>query len=227
MAEPPVLTLRRDWPRPPADAIAAWKGVPSGFAVDALGRSGALGNGIRPAWEGGSFAGPALTVWTTPRDNLAPYAALRLARPGDVMVIATGAAEGFSVIGDLIVGMMRNCGIVAVVTDGLVRDVAGIREAGIPVHARGVSPNSPFKNGPGGVGMPVSIGGCVVEPGDLVLGDSDGVVVVPSARLAEATAGLEAVRRKEAEMDAAVRAGMKSPPWLDGALARPDVRWID
>jgi 4-hydroxy-4-methyl-2-oxoglutarate aldolase len=227
MAEPPTLTLRRDWPRPSPESVAAWRGVPTGFAVDALGRSGALGNSIRPAWDGGGFAGPALTVWTTPRDNLAPYAALRLARPGDVMVIATGAAEGFSVIGDLVVGMVRNCGIVAVVTDGLVRDVAGIREAGIPVHARGVSPNSPFKNGPGGVGMPVSIGGCVVEAGDLVLGDADGVVVVPRARLAEATAELEAVRRKEAEMDAAVRAGMKCPPWLDDALARPGVRWID
>jgi 4-hydroxy-4-methyl-2-oxoglutarate aldolase len=95
------------------------------------------------------------------------------------------------------------------------------------VHARGVSPNSPFKNGPGGVGVPVSIGGCVVEAGDLVIGDADGVVVVPRARLAEATAELEAVRRKEAEMDAAVRAGMKCPPWLDDALARPGVRWID
>jgi 4-hydroxy-4-methyl-2-oxoglutarate aldolase len=206
MAEPPTLTLRRDWPRPSPDSVAAWKGVPTGFAVDALGRSGALGHSIRPAWDGGGFVGPALTVWTTPRDNLAPYAALRLARPGDVM---------------------RNCGIVAVVTDGLVRDVAGIREAGIPVHARGVSPNSPFKNGPGGVGVPVSIGGCVVEAGDLVIGDADGVVVVPRARLAEATAELEAVRRKEAEMDAAVRAGMKCPPWLDDALARPGVRWID
>lgn len=227
MAEPPTLTLRRDWPRPPPAAIAAWKGVPTGFAVDALGRSGALGQSIRPVWDGGAFAGPALTVWTTPRDNLAPYAALRIARPGDVMVIATGAAEGFSVIGDLVVGMMRNCGIVAVVTDGLVRDVAGIREAGIPVHARGVSPNSPFKHGPGGVGVPVSIGGCVVEAGDLVVGDPDGVVVVPRDRLAQAAAELEAVRRKEAGMDAAVRAGMKSPPWLDDALARPGVRWID
>lgn len=227
MAEPPTLTLRRDWPRPPAEVLSAWKGVPSGFAVDALGRSGALDHAIRPVWDGGAFAGSALTVWTTPRDNLAPYAALRLAKPGDVMVIATGAAEGFSVIGDLVIGMMRNCGIVAVVTDGLVRDVAGIREAGIPVHARGISPNSPFKNGPGGVGVPVSIGGCVVEPGDLVLGDADGVVVVPRARLPEAEAELAAVRRKEAEMDAAVRGGMKSPPWLDEALARPGVRWID
>lgn len=227
MAEPPALVIRRDWPRPSADILARWRGTPSGFAVDALGRAGALAHDIRPVWEGGPFVGSALTVWTTPRDNLAPYAALSVARPGDVMLIATGEAEGFSVVGDLIIGMMRNSGIAAVVTDGLVRDVPGIREVGIPCYARGVSPNSPFKNGPGGVGVPITLGGVVVTPGDIVVGDGDGVVIVPRARSDEALAELEEVRKKEAGMDAAVRGGMKMPDWLQGALASKPVKWLD
>lgn len=227
MAEPPALTIRRNWPRASLPIIERFKDVPTGFVVDALGRAGAIDHLIRPVWPGGAFAGPALPVWTTPRDNLAPYAALSVARPGDVMLIATGDSEGFSVIGDLIIGMMRNSGIVAVVTDGLVRDVAGIRDVGIPVHARGVSPNSPFKNGPGGVGMAITLGGVVVQPGDVVVGDADGVVVVPMARIEEVLVELVAVRKKEAEMDAAVRGGMRSPPWLDDALKTKPIRWLD
>jgi 4-hydroxy-4-methyl-2-oxoglutarate aldolase len=227
MAEPPALTIRRGWPRPPPETVARFRGTPTGFAVDALGRAGALAHDIRPVWDGGAFAGPALTVWTTPRDNLAPYAALKFAKPGDVVMVATGRAEGFSVLGDLVIGMMRNAGVVAVVTDGLVRDVAGIREVGIPVSARGVSPNSPFKHGPGGVGVPITMGGVVVSPGDLVIGDADGIVVVPQARIPEAERELVAVRAKEAEMDAAVRGGLTAPAWLDGVLGGPGVRWIE
>lgn len=227
MAEPAALTIRRHWPRPPAELIGRFKDVPSGFAVDAMGRAGALDHRILPVWPGGAFVGSALTVWTTPRDNLAPYAALSLAKPGDVVLVATGDAEGFSVLGDLIIGMMRNCGIVAVVTDGLIRDVTGIRDVGIPVYARGVSPNSPFKNGPGGVGTAITLGGVVVQPGDIVIGDSDGVVIVPLMRADDVLHELVAVRRKEAEMDAAVRGGMKMPPWLDDALRAKRIDWLD
>jgi 4-hydroxy-4-methyl-2-oxoglutarate aldolase len=227
MAEPPVLTIRRNWTRPGADMLERWRGTPSGFAVDALGRAGALSHDIKPVCEVGPFVGSALTVWTTPRDNLAPYAALTLARPGDVMLIATGGAEGFSVIGDLIIGMMRNCGVVAVVTDGLVRDVPGIRDVGIPCYARGVSPNSPFKNGPGGIGVPITIGGGVVESGDIVVGDGDGIVVVPQRRIDEALAELAEVRKKEAAMDAAVRGGMRVPDWVQQALDSRPVKWLD
>lgn len=227
MAEPPAVVIRRSWTRPDADTRAAFRDTPSGFVVDALGRAGALDHRIRAVWDGGPFVGAALPVWTTPRDNLAPYAALKVAQPGDVVLVATGEADGFSVLGDLIIGMMRNAGVIAVVTDGLVRDVAGIRDVGIPVYACGVSPNSPFKNGPGGVGVPITIGGVVVAAGDLVVGDADGVVVVPSGRIDEARRELATVRSKEAEMDAAVRGGLKLPGWLDSALTTKPVRWID
>jgi 4-hydroxy-4-methyl-2-oxoglutarate aldolase len=227
MAEPFPLTIRRDWPRVDAKTLAAFKDAPTGFVVDAIGRAGALHHRISPVWEGPHFVGSALPVWTTARDNLAPYAAIKFAKPGDVMLIATGEYEGAAVIGDVIVGMMRNAGIVAAVTDGLVRDVAGIIEVGIPVHARGVTPNSPFKHGPGAIGLPISIGGQAVEPGDLVVGDRDGVVIVPRWRVEEAAAELAAIRQKEAGMDAMVRSGATVPSWLEARLSDDAVRYLD
>ena len=133
MAEPPVLTIRREWSRPTRDMVAKFADTPSGFVVDALGRSGALDYGIRPVFPPKPFVGSALTVSTTARDNLTPYAALKVAKSGDVMLIATGDFTNASVVGDLIIGMMRNAGIVAVITDGLARDIAGITDVGIPV----------------------------------------------------------------------------------------------
>ena len=226
MADTPMLRIRA-FERPDQDLMDRFRGVPTGFLVDALGRSGGLDYRIRPMWNSKPFVGSALTVSTTARDNLAPYAALKSARPGDVLVVETGEFDRASVMGDLIIGMARNCGVVAVVTDGLVRDVEGIEAVGIPVYARGTSPNSPFKNGPGTVGLPVSLGGVVIEAGDLVLGDRNGVVVAPRARLKEALAALQAVTAKEADMDRAVQGGLRLPAWLDQALADKGVEYID
>ena len=227
MAEPVPLTIRRDWPRPDAKTLAAFKDAPIGFVVDAIGRAGALDHRIRPVWKGPHFVGSALPVWTTARDNLAPYAAISFAKPGDVMLIATGAYEGAAVIGDVVVGMMRNAGIAAAVTDGLVRDVQGIAEVGIPVYARGLTPNSPFKHGPGTVGLPIAIGGQAVEAGDLVVGDGDGVVIVPRWRIAEAAAELAAIRDKESGMDALVKSGATAPSWLAARLTGDGVRYVE
>lgn len=227
MADMPMLRIRRAFERADPEIIERLRGVPSGFLVDALGRSGALDHNIRPVWNSGHFVGSALTVTTTARDNLAPYAALKFAKPGDVLVVATGDFDRASTLGDLIIGMAKNSGIIAVVTDGLVRDVEGIEAVGIPVYARGLSPNSPFKNGPGAVGLKVSIGGVVVEPGDVILGDRDGVVVAPQAQLNEALAALETVRAKEAEMESAVRGGLGLPGWLDQTLADKGVLYVD
>lgn len=225
MASNTVLTIHRTFRRAETALVEKLAGVPTGFAVDALGRSGALDPAIRPL-VAGSFCGTALTVETVPRDNLAPWAALSLARPGDVLVVATGPGEA-SVMGDILIGMARNAGIVAVVTDGYVRDIGGLEEVGIPVLARGLSPNSPFKNGPGVVGAPIAIGGRSVAPGDIVLGDRDGAVVVPADKAARVIAALEGVREKERRSDEAVRAGAVRPDWLEARMAQEDVAYVD
>ena len=160
-------------------------------------------------------------------DNLAPYAALKFAKPGDVLMVATDDGDTASVLGDILLGMARNVGIVGAVTDGLVRDIEGINQVGIPTFARGLSPNSPFKDGPGEVGFPITLGGVRVASGDLVVGDIDGVVIVPHIEIMSAAAELKAVAEKEGQMEALVKSGSKYPPWLDESLSSPRVRFED
>ena len=227
MADPAKLTIRADFPRPGAEDLAPFLEAPTGWVADAYGRRGALCHRIRPISEIAHFVGTALTVQSRPVDNLAPYAALKFARPGDVLMIATGACETTAVLGDILLGMARNAGIVAVVTDGLVRDVAGIREVGLPTFAVGLTPNSPFKDGPGSVGLAIALGGVTVDPGDIVVGDADGVVVVPRRESRAVAAALAEVATKEQTMDAAVAGGASYPAWLDEILASARISYLE
>lgn len=221
------LKIRQHFERTPAALLAKFREAASGPVVDAMGRRGALDTTIRPVTQNTAFCGNALTVWTVPRDNLAPYAALKFAQPGDVLVVATAGCDEASVLGDIAIGMARNAGIVAVVTDGLVRDKRGLDAVGIPVFARGLSPNSPFKNGPGEIGGTVTLGRISINPGDIVLGDIDGVVVVPRASAAQVYERLQAVLEKEAAMEARVTAGAAYPDWLDGVLEGSDISFVE
>lgn len=206
--------LRRPRPRP--DQVAALRGVPTGFVVDALGGSGGLDYRIKPVVsEQAAFCGVALTCDAGPADNLAVFAALRLLQPGDVLAAATGGHAGCAVAGDLLLGMARNCGAVAFVTDGCVRDIPGLREVGLPCFALGVTPNSPAREGPGTVGFPVVLAGAAIATGDILVGDQDGVVVVPFERIDEVLVRLDAVRTAEAELEAKVKAGLRLPPFLE------------
>lgn len=210
-----VLKAARRIARAEPGEIAPFADAPVGNIVDALGRTAAMSGDIKPVTSAAAFAGTALTVDAGPRDNLACWAALRLAKPGDVLVISTGPHFDHSVCGDIMIGMARNAGLAAVVTDGMMRDQAGADAMGMPVFAAGVHPNSPQKNGPGSVGLPIVCGGVAVASGDIVCGDADGVVVIPAARRAEAESALAAVRKKEAEMEAAVAEGAKVPGWIE------------
>ena len=227
MADPAKLTIRADFPRPGTEELSIFRDAPTGWVADAQGRRGAICHRIRPVSQAARFVGTALPVRSRPVDNLAPYAALKFARPGDVLMVATDDCETAAVLGDILLGMARNAGIVAAVTDGLVRDVAGIDAVGIPTFARGLTPNSPFKDGPGTVGLPVSLGGVTVGPGDLVVGDADGVVVVPREEVSEVSAALAAVARKEAAMEAAAAGGLGQPAWLDDVLAGDGVSYLE
>jgi 4-hydroxy-4-methyl-2-oxoglutarate aldolase len=227
MAEPAKLTIRREFPRPSPSEIKALEHAPTGWVVDALGRRGALPHWIRPLSEKTRFVGTAMTVRTRPVDNLAPYTALKFANPGDVLVVAVDASDTASILGDLLLGMARNAGIVAAVTDGLVRDIAGINQVGMPVFARALSPNSPFKDGPGEVGLPITLGGVLINAGDVLVGDIDGVVVVPRTQVGAVARELEAIADKEKKMESAVASGAKYPAWLDDVLKSASIRYVD
>ncbi|MBM3597901.1 MAG: RraA family protein [Alphaproteobacteria bacterium] len=227
MAEPAQLKIRRDFPRPSRAEIEAFAKAPTGWVVDAQGRRGALPHWIRPLTTATRFVGPALTVRSRPVDNLAPYAALKFAKPGDVLVTAVDGSDTASILGDVLLGMAKNAGIVAAVTDGVVRDIQGINKVGIPTFARGLSPNSPFKDGPGEIGFTVTLGAVPIAAGDLLVGDIDGIVVVPRAAVATVAAELRAIEEKERGMDAAVASGRKYPAWLDAVLESPRIEYVD
>lgn len=227
MAEPAQLKIRRTFARPSEADIKRFATAPTGWVVDAQGRRGALPHWIKPLTLAKRFVGPAITVRTRPIDNLAPYAALKFSEPGDVLVIAVDESDTASVVGDILLGMAKNAGIVACVTDGVVRDIEGINKVGIPTFAQGLSPNSPFKDGPGEVGLAVTIGGVRVNSGDLLVGDIDGVVVVPREDVGGVGAELAKIAEKERGMDAVVSGGAKYPSWLDAILKSPRVTYVD
>ncbi len=226
-ANPPALTVRRSFPRPAESLVRRLAEAPTGWVVDANGRRGALDYRVRPLTRMQRFCGVALPVWSRARDNLAPYAAIQFARPGDVMVIAADAYEEASVVGDVLVGMAKNQGVSAFVTDGMVRDIEGLNAVGIPVFARGLCPNSPYKDGPGTIGLPISLAGVSIDAGDVVLGDQDGVVVVKRESLESVVAALADIKAKEDKMEKLVAGGAKLPPGLEQIIAEKGVKFVD
>lgn len=224
--EPPRLTIRRRPPPPSAALLEPFRGAPTGWLIDAMSGRGAMDAGVKPL-AAGRFVGLALTCWCGPNDNLALMAAVARASPGEVIVAATESFAGAGMAGDLVVGMARNQGVAALVTDGMVRDRDGIVAVGLPVFCRGVTPNSCVRSGPGTVGLPVVVGGVPVASGDLIAGDADGVVVVPQASLGEVGRRLAAIAQAEREIEAAVGAGLTELPEMTALLASDRVRWVD
>jgi 4-hydroxy-4-methyl-2-oxoglutarate aldolase len=205
---PPLLTIHRGHRRPDAALIDAFRGAQTSHLVDAMDGRGALDHRIKPMDpQNAVFCGPALTALAYPADVVGVYGALAEAEPGDVIVTANDAYTATAVIGDLVAGMMKNKGVAAFVTDGLARDRAGIIASGLPLFAAGVIPASPAANGPAVVGAPVTLGGQHVQSGDIIVGDADGVVVVPLDRAQAVLERLAAVRAAEVQAVAAVEAG--------------------
>src|SRR5215472_8107634 len=204
--EPPLLTIRRLIPRPDPARLASLAGVQTGNLVDAMDGRGALHYAIKPVDpKRSAFVGPALTCEPGPSDNLAILAAIAMAEPGDVIVAAGDGFTGTAIVGDNMAAMARNRKVAAIVADGLVRDSAGVVGVGLPVFAGGVS----------------------VEAGDIVVGDLDGVVVIPRAQLDVVLDRLAAVRRAEAALQEKIAKGLDCPEAVRALLGSDRVRYVD
>jgi 4-hydroxy-4-methyl-2-oxoglutarate aldolase len=229
LEQPPILTIRRAFDRPDGDLLAAFQRGESAQVADAQGGGGALDASVQALAAipfDGTIVGPALTCETGPADVLAAIAALDVAQPGDVLLIATGGWLGTASIGDQFAGAARNAGITAIVTDGAVRDVDGLARAGVPVFAAGLTPASPAASGPGTIGLPVVIGGCAVDAGDVVVCDRTGVVVVPRDQATAIAEALARVIELEARQAERVAAGQIVPDTIRELLASDRVREI-
>lgn len=201
------------------ELVTAFRAVPAAHASDCLGRGvGALGLTAYHRDLRLTLAGPALTVRVRPGDNLMIHVALQMAQPGDVIVI-DGAGD---LTQALIGGLMRTTaiarGVAGFVVDGAVRDLAEWAEAGIAVYARGHTHRGPSKDGPGEINVPIACAGMSVAPGDLVLGDADGVVCVPAAQAAALLPQVRAHAAREEKIRAGNRAGTPDPERFNALL---------
>lgn len=214
----------RDIERIDPDLVARAAMFPSSILADVAGRRGALSSRIAPLAPSMRLAGPALTIEVRPGDNLMIHAAMAMAKPGDVLVIDGKGDESCALMGEIMVSQCMAIGIAGVVINGAVRDTEAIRELGFPMYAIGANPNGPTKLVPGRVNWPVSVGGVTVQPGDLVVADADGVVVVEPAKV---PAILELAKEKLADETVrleGIRSGEQlRPNWLDGALRKAGV----
>lgn len=228
LKDPPVLTIRRNFKRPSRELMARLAGAQTGHIVDALQGRGALDHHVKPVDpQRAAFVGPALTCECGANDNLAIMAALVLAEPGDVIIASCDGFAATAGVGDNLAMMAKNKGAAAVVTDGMARDREGIVAAGLPVFARGITPNSCVRSGPGRLGFPIVCGGVAVEAGDIVLGDRDGVVVIPQAQLESIVAALDEIRRMEEATQAKIRAGMSHLESVAELLRSDRVAYVD
>jgi len=208
---------------PEAGLIARYRHLSTPTISDSLERAfGVIGlfpiGDCLASLGGEAMAGPALTVRTRPGDNLVVHKALDLARPGDILVIDAGGEVVNAILGELISLYAARRGIAGLVVDGAIRDKMAISAGPLPVFARGVSHRGPYKSGPGEIHGPVSLGGVPVHDGDIIVGDADGIVVVPRAR-AEATAkAAEEVVTREQEQRKAIERGEWDRSWIDESL---------
>jgi 4-hydroxy-4-methyl-2-oxoglutarate aldolase len=174
---------------------------------EALGRTGLLHHSLRPIYSGAKAAGSALTVLAHPGDNLMMHVAAAVCRPGDLLMVALSSPNTDAMLGDLLATSYRAQGAVGIVIDGGCRDVAELTKMQFPVWSNAISARGTVKESPGAINAPVICGGTLVNPGDAVLADDDGVVVVPRERMAEVLAASQAREEKEARVRARLAAG--------------------
>lgn len=200
--------------------VEAFRALPVANVSDCMSRMTAGGASLRPYHAKGVLAGPAFTVKTRPGDNLMIHKALQMAKPGDVIVVDAGGDVTNALIGELMVATAVKNGIAGFVMNGAIRDVDAIGAGTFPVYAAGVTHRGPYKDGPGSINVSVSLNGMVINPGDLILGDADGLLCVP---IDEAQALLEATRRKQDAEKVTIREieeGTLDTKWIDATLTR-------
>lgn len=213
----------KEFPRVSAEVVKQASQYQPAIFSDVAGRRGALHGRIRALRSHMKVAGPAFTIEVRPGDNLMIHAAMALARPGDVLVIDGKGDQTSALMGTIMMTACRQLGIAGVVIDGAVRDSLEIDEMDFPVFSAGTNPNGPTKQVGGRIGHPISVGGVAVNPGDFIIGDGDGVVVVEREKI-ESLLPLAAEKVVvEARRIAQIKDGSTQAPWLNAALVAAGV----
>ncbi|TZG32539.1 RraA family protein [Agrobacterium sp. B1(2019)] len=200
--------------------VDAFALLPVANVSDAMSRMTAAGPTLRPMHASGGMAGVALTVKSRPGDNLMLHKAIDMAVPGDVIVVDAGGDLSNALMGELMLAYAVKKGVSGFVLNAAIRDVDAFVSTNLPTFAAGVTHRGPYKDGPGEINVPISIGGMVIEPGDIMIGDSDGVLCVPLADAEEVLAKTQAKQDAETKQMQAIAAGTNDRTWVDAALKK-------
>lgn len=218
MSPGPGFMVRKSFERLPPELVKGFAEFESTDVSDALNRMYAMGSEIHNLVNDEELTGTVCTVKVYPGDNLMVHKILDIAQPGDVVVVDGSGNMNAAVIGDLVSNKARHRGIAGFIIDGLIRDLPGVIECGLPIFAKGVTPFGPLHRGPGEINYPISCGGIVVNPGDIIRADASGVTVVPRAHAADILARLHAAKERLAAYVASVKKGDFSNEWVDAQL---------
>jgi RraA family protein len=200
--------------------IDAYRGLPVANISDCMARMTAAGPRLRPMHRSGYLVGPALTVKCRPGDNLMIHKALMMAQPGDVIVVDAGGDLTNSLFGEIMTATAVARGVAGIVLNGAVRDSEEIGEGTFPLYAAGVTHRGPYKDGPGEINVPIAIDGMVIEPGDMMVGDADGLLCIPFDDVDAILAATHKKMEAEAQMLRDIAAGTLDTAWVDATLRR-------
>ena len=210
--------------RPSNTLIQGFAEMVTPHISDNMARTQGATGALRPMYRGAGTAaqktmvGPAFTVKTRPGDNLMVHKALDIAQPGDVIVVDAGGALDQAIIGEIMSRTATKRGLGGLVIDGAIRDAAAIAASDFPVFARGVIHRGPYKDGPGEINVPIQVAGMVVMPGDIMVGDADGLVAISQADADSVLKAARAVRIKEDAIMIEIDKGRVDRSWVDAAL---------
>jgi len=204
--------------RPDPKLVAELAQMVTPHLSDSMERLYAGGPQLRPMHKGGKLAGPAYTVKTTPGDNLLVHKALDTAQKGDVIVVDAGGVCENAIIGELMMSRARQRGVAGIVIWGAIRDSAEIAAGSYPVYAAGVTHRGPYKNGPGEINVPINMAGMPVNPGDIIIGDADGLVAVPQEQAERILKSAQGILAKETAAMKEIEAGTVDRSWVDKSL---------
>ena len=204
--------------RPDAKLVAELRKMVTPHLSDSMERLYAGGPQLRPMYKGGTLAGPAFTVKTAVGDNLLVHKAIDIARPGDVIVVDAGGVCDNAIIGELMSARAKQRGVAGMVIWGAIRDSAELGAGDYPVFASGVTHRGPYKNGPGEINVPITMGAMTVNPGDIIVGDADGLVAIPQEIAERVLASAKSILEKETKSMKEIVAGTVDRSWVDKAL---------
>lgn len=219
--------IYEDFERLDSELINEFKGLATPNIADVMGRFWAMDYSIKPVnYKGIHIFGSAFTVRTHPSDNLLVHKAMDLAKPGDIIIVDACGDMGNAILGEIMCHYAKVKGIAGYIIDGPVRDLKAIADMGYPVFAKGGTPRGPYKEGPGEINTTISCGNVPVSPGDIVVGDDDGVVIIPKKDAVEVLQKAKEIQSYEEQIIQSIYSGEMPREWVDKSLSQKGCEYI-